>query len=200
MKIGYARVSTEEQSLELQLDALIKHGCESDFIYTEKVSGSKADRPELLRLIESLRKGDQVVVWKLDRLGRSVKDLISIMNQIKDKGAEFISLQDHINTGTPSGKLTFHMFAALAEFERDIIRERTKAGLASARVRGRKGGRPKGLSKEAQHKAIIAENLYKENLLSTTEICQQLSISRNTLYSYLKYRKVQIGSYRKKEK
>ena len=134
-----------------------------------------------------------VVVWKLDRLARSLRDLVSLVTEIEEKGAGLLSLNDHIDTTTPHGKFTFHVFAALAEFERDIISERTKAGLAAARARGRKGGRPKGLSKQARHKAIIAEKLYLEGELSISEICQQLSISKSTLYNYLRHRGVTIG-------
>ncbi len=171
MKIGYARVSTKDQDLALQTDALEKNGCEK--IYQEKMTGSTKERPELKKVLEQLRDGDVVVVWKLDRMGRSLKDLVSLVNEIQEKGAGLQSLNDHIDTTTPHGKLTFHLFAALAEFERDIIRERTNAGLAAARARGRKGGRPKGLSKKARHTAIIAEKLYQERELTVREICQQ---------------------------
>ena len=191
MKIGYARVSTKEQELSLQLDALKKAGCTK--IYQEKITGAKKERPELQKLLDHLREGDTVVIWKLDRLGRSLKDLVSLINDIQGRGAGLKSLNDAIDTSTPSGKLTFHLFAALAEFERDIIRKRTLAGLEAARARGRNGGRPKGLSKEAQHKAVVAEKLYKEGELTTTQICKELSISRNTLYSYLRHRGLKIG-------
>jgi len=200
MKIGYARVSTKEQLLDLQIDALKKAGCKPENIYQEKISGAKSDRPKLNEIIEKLRSGDELIVWKLDRLGRSIRDLIKLLTIIQEKGAGFHSLQDSINTATPTGKLTFHIFAALAEFERDIIRQRTKAGLAAARARGKKGGRPKGLSQKAKHTAMIAERLYKEGELSTTEICEQLSISRMTLYSYLKHQGVEVGTHRKKTK
>lgn len=191
MRIGYARVSTQDQELGLQLDALEKAGCEK--IYQEKVSGAAKARPQLEALLEHLRNGDVVVVWKLDRLARSLKDLISLVNQIQEKGASFHSVSDQIDTTSAHGKFTFHIFASLAEFEHDIIRERTKAGLAAARARGRVGGRPKGLSKKAQHKAILAEQLYLEGKLSISEICEQLSISRGTLYNYLHYQGVKTG-------
>jgi len=194
MKFGYARVSTKEQELHLQIDALQKAGCTK--IFQEKFTGATKERPELQKLLAQLRPDDVVVIWKLDRLGRSLKDLISIVTEIQDKGAGLQSLNDHIDTTTPQGKLTFHLFAALAEFERDIIRERTKAGLEAARARGRKGGRPKGLSKKAQHTAILAENYYKEGELSINEICEQLGISRRTLYNYLRHRGVEIGKKR----
>jgi len=196
MKFGYARVSTKSQKLKLQTDALKKEGCEK--IFKEKISGVSKERPQLEKLIGQLRKKDIVVVYKLDRLGRSLKDLVKIVSDIQDKGAGLKSINDEINTTTPSGKLTFHLFAALAEFERDIIRERTKAGLEAARARGRVGGRPKGLSKKAQDKAMIAEQLYKEEKLSVMEICEHLSISKMTFYNYLRYRKVKIGSYKRK--
>lgn len=191
MKIGYARVSTKEQELNLQTDALVKEGCEQ--IYEEKVSGTKRSRPELQKMLDQLRPNDIVIIWKLDRLARSLKDLVNLVNDIQEKGAGLQSLNDNIDTTTPHGKLTFHLFAALAEFERDIISERTKAGLTAARARGRKGGRPKGLSKKAEHTAIIAEQLYKERRLSVKEICEQLSISKNTFYRYLRYRGVEVG-------
>ncbi len=191
MKIGYARVSTKEQSLNLQKDALEKVGCET--IFSEHISGAKSDRPQLQEMIKHLRKGDVVVVWKLDRLGRSLRDLVNLISKFQDAGVEFQSLQDNIDTTTPAGKLAFHMFAALAEFERDIISSRTKAGLEAARARGRKGGRPKGLSKKAQDKARLAESLYKEKERSIAEICNHLHISKPTLYRYLRSRGVDIG-------
>lgn len=191
MKIGYARVSTKDQKLSLQEDALRKEGCE--LFFEEKVSGAKSDRPELRRMIDQLRKGDIVIIWKLDRLGRSLRDLVNLVTEIQDKGAGLKSLNDSIDTTTPQGKLTFHLFAALAEFERDIISERTKAGLESARARGRKGGRPKGLSEQAKNKAIIAETLYREGNFSVKQICQHLDIARSTFYKLLKHRGVQTG-------
>jgi DNA invertase Pin-like site-specific DNA recombinase len=192
MKIGYARVSTQDQDLSLQLDALQAAGCGK--IYKEKMTGSTRERPELQKLLDQLREGDVVVIWKLDRLARSLKDLVNLVNEIQEKGGALYSLNDQIDTTTPHGKFTFHVFAALAEFERDIIRERTKAGLTAARARGRVGGRPKGLSKKAQHTAIIAEKLYQERELTVKEICDQLSISRGTLYNYLRFRGVAIAS------
>ncbi len=192
MKIGYARVSTQDQDLALQLDALQAAGCNR--IYKEKKTGATRERPELQKLLGQLREGDIVVIWKLDRLARSLKDLVSLVNEIQEKGGALHSLNDQIDTTTPHGKFTFHVFAALAEFERDIIRERTKAGLAAARARGRVGGRPKGLSRKAQQTAIIAEKLYLERELTVAQICEQLSISRGTFYNYLRYRGVSIQS------
>lgn len=191
MKIGYARVSTKEQSLDLQKDALEKEGCTK--VYSEQISGAKAERPKLDEMIGQLRSGDVIVVWKLDRLGRSLRDLVNLISKFQEMGVGFKSLQDNIDTTTPTGRLTFHLFAALAEFERDIISTRTKAGLAAARARGRKGGRPKGLSKKAKDKARLAESLYKEKERSITEICNHLEISKPTLYRYLRARGVAIG-------
>ncbi len=198
MNIGYARVSTRDQELALQLDALKKAGCKA--LFQEKASGAKADRPELRKMIDQLREDDVVVIWKLDRLGRSLRDLVNLVTEIQSKGAGIKSLTDQIDTTTPQGKLTFHLFAALAEFERDIISERTKAGLASARARGRTGGRKKGLSKEAKDKAMLAETLYKQEEMSIVEICNHLKISRSTLYKYLRFREVKIGNYTKTDK
>lgn len=192
MKIGYARVSTKDQSLNLQKDALKKAGCKK--IYSEQISGAKSDRPKLNDLIKHLRKGDVIIVWKLDRLGRSLRDLVNLISKFQELEVGFKSLHDNIDTTTPAGKLTFHLFAALAEFERDIISSRTKAGLQAARARGRKGGRPKGLSKKAQDKARLAESLYKEKERSISEICDHLSISKPTLYRYLRARGVSIGN------
>lgn len=192
MKIGYARVSTKEQNLSLQIDALKKEGCYK--IFQERVSGSKTDRLELRNMIDQLREEDIIVIWKLDRLGRSLRDLVNLIKEIQDKGAGLKSLHDSIDTTTAHGKLVFHIFASLAEFERDIISERTKAGLASARARGRVGGRPKGLSKEARDKAIIVETLYKQGNMSIAQICKHVNIVKSTFYNYLKYRNVKLGS------
>lgn len=192
MKIGYARVSTKDQTLDLQKDALRKAGCQK--IFSEQISGAGKERPRLKELIEQLRQGDVIVVWKLDRLGRSLRDLVDMISKFQSIGVGFKSLQDSIDTTTPSGKLTFHLFAALAEFERDIISTRTKAGLKAARSRGRHGGRPKGLSKKALDKARLAESLYKEKERSISEICDHLDISKPTLYRYLRTRGVSIGN------
>jgi len=194
MKIGYARVSTADQKLRMQTDALKEAGCTK--IFKEKASGAKSDRPEFLKMMEHVREGDVLVVWKLDRLSRSMKDLLNVVAQLEERGIGFMSLNDPIDTTTPYGKLIFNLFASLAEFERDIIRERTKAGLAAARARGRVGGRPKGLSKEAQSKAEFAAMLYQkigEESLSITEICDRVGCSKPTLYNYLRYQGVDIG-------
>jgi len=191
MKIGYARVSTTDQNLDLQLSALMFAGCEK--IFQEKISGTKTDRPELQKMLEQLREGDEVVVWKLDRLGRSLSHLIQLVTGFSDKGVSFSSVQDKIDTGSPAGKLIFHIFCSLAEFEREQTLERTMAGLKEARSQGRTGGRPKGLSKEAEKTARVAESLYRERQYSIEEIARQLSLSKVTLYKYLRTRGIQIG-------
>lgn len=198
MKIGYARVSTRDQNLNLQLDALKKAGCEK--IYEETASGAKADRPVLNGLLDHIREGDVLVIWKLDRLGRSLKDLIGIINQLLEKKVGLQSLSDPVDTTTSQGRLIFNIFAALAEFERGVIQERTQAGLSSARARGRFGGRPVGLSKQATSIACAAETLYLERKLSVRQIANQLGIGKNTLYAYLRYRNVPIGPYHTKSK
>jgi len=184
MKIGYARVSTLEQNLSLQQDALSAAGCEK--IITDEAGGSIANRPGLEKVNDLLRSGDTLVVWRLDRLGRSLKHLIEWVNALKEKGIGFESLQEAIQTDTPAGQLTFHLFAALAEFERNLIRERTQAGLAAARARGRQGGRPKKLSNEKQQ---IAFDLYARQQHSVADICRLVGISKPTLYAYLHARK-----------
>ena len=183
MNIGYARVSTEDQNIEMQTDALKKVGCE--LLFKEKRSGKDRDRCELNKLLSRLRRGDTVYVWKLDRLGRSLKDLIDLIGIFHEKGVGFISLNDSIDTTTPHGRFTFNVFASLAEFEREIIRERTRAGLAAARIRGRIGGRPKGLSKEAKYKAESAKSMYESKTMKIKEICNTLHISKATFYRYL---------------
>jgi DNA invertase Pin-like site-specific DNA recombinase len=184
MKIGYARVSTFDQNLDLQLDTLKQFGC--DQIFEEKISGASKERPQLIKLFSILRKGDSVVVWKLDRLGRSLRDLIDLISKMKDLGVTFVSIQDSIDTSTATGRFTFNIFASLAEFEREIISERTKAGLAAARARGRKGGRPSGLSKEIISKIKAVKILYDQQDKTVQEIADDLSISRATAYRFLK--------------
>ncbi|MCT3702485.1 recombinase family protein [Elizabethkingia anophelis] len=198
MKIGYARVSTQDQNFELQEDALRKERCE--IIFKEKVSGVKVDRPELRRLIEHLRKEDVVVVYKLDRLGRSLKHLLEIVDLFNQKEVGLQSISDNIDTTTPQGRLFFNISASFAEFEKDLIRERTKAGLEAARARGRKGGRRSGMSKEAEQKAILAETYYKEGKMSVIEISKEIGVSKMTLYKYLRHRNVSIGAYTKHDK
>ncbi|OIN82943.1 recombinase family protein [Francisella sp. TX07-6608] len=193
MKYGYARVSTKDQSLDMQIDSLKKSGCQK--IFSEIAKGAKTDRPEWLKLLDEISEGDTLVVWKFDRMGRSLHHLIKIVNDLLNKNVGIISLNDPIDTTTIQGKLMFNIFASLAEFEKDLIRERTMAGLKSARSRGKMGGRPKGLSDEAKRKACIAEALYNQKELTTQEIANQLDISRTTLYEYLKFRNVPINKY-----
>lgn len=194
MKIGYARVPTRDQNLELQLDALAQAGCE--VIYQEKASGASAARPELDKMLAQLRKGDAVYIYKLDRLGRSLKHLLELVGELQQRGVGLVSLTDAINTTSAQGRLVFNLFASLAEFERELIRERTYAGLAAARARGRVGGRRRGLSEEAERTAIVAETLYKEQQLGVNEIAQRLRISKVTLYKYLRHRGVVIQGHR----
>lgn len=198
MRIGYARVSTKDQNLTLQIDALKGAGCEK--VFREVASGSKTARPVLDDLLSRLREGDVLVIWKLDRLGRSLEHLVTLANELMERDVGLISLNDPIDTTTPQGRLVFNIFAALAEFERDLIRERTQAGLRAARARGRKGGRPPGLSKEAKATAMAAETLYKEGQLTVRAICDQLGISKPTLYSYLRHRGVEPGARGRKNK
>jgi DNA invertase Pin-like site-specific DNA recombinase len=177
MRIGYARVSTDDQTLDLQRDALKRAKCRQ--IYEEHISGRSATRPELDACLKSLRKGDTLVVWRLDRLGRSLADLIHLTNELRSRSVDLESLTEKIETGSPTGKLIFHVFGALAEFERNLIRERTMAGLKAARARGRKGGRPRKLSAK-ELKTIAA--LLKTPVVSVQEIAKRYGVSRSTLY------------------
>jgi DNA invertase Pin-like site-specific DNA recombinase len=179
--IGYVRVSTLEQNASLQIDALQQAGCER--IFQDKVSGAKTERPGLHEAIDFLRDGDSLVVWRLDRLGRSLKHLLETVAHLEERGIGFRSLQEAIDTTTSGGRLIFHIFGALAEFERNLIRERTIAGLRAARARGRIGGRPKALDAK---KTELAHRLYKEKQHTIMEICQILGISKPTLYAYLR--------------
>ncbi len=181
MLIGYARVSTLDQTLALQQDALREAGCER--IFTDTASGARTDRPGLAGALSQLRRGDTLVVWRLDRLGRSLAHLIETMRQLEEQGIHFKSLQEQLDTATSGGKLVFHVFGALAEFERDLIRERTKAGLDAARSRGRRGGRPRRMTPK---KIELMRTLAGDKRISVTEICQTLSISRKTFYRYVK--------------
>jgi DNA invertase Pin-like site-specific DNA recombinase len=180
MKLGYARVSTDAQETHLQMDALKRAKCSR--IYQEKASGAKAERPELMKLLDSARKGDVVIVWKLDRLARSLRQLIDSTVLLNERGVELHSLTENINTTTPSGKLTFHIFAALAEFERDILRQRVNAGLKAARRRGRVGGRPKALA-EADLKKARA--LLRSGDYTKVQVAKELEVSRHTLWRAL---------------
>lgn len=177
-RIGYARVSTDDQVLDLQLDALKRAGC--DTVYQEKMSGKSANRPELEHCLKALRQGDTLVVWRLDRLGRSLQDLVRIVTELEGRGVAFESLSERIDTGSASGKLQFHVFAAMAEFERNLIRERTNAGLSAARARGRVGGRPAKLT-EKQIREI--KLLLADPGAVVTDIAKRYGVSRTTLYT-----------------
>lgn len=195
MNLGYARVSTSDQDLALQLDAL--HAADCGKVYQEVASGAKSDRPQLKQLIEQARAGDVVVVWKLDRLGRSLKDLVTLVGQLMERQVGLKSLRDPIDTTSPQGRMIFNLFATLAEFERDLLIERTQAGLKAARARGRSGGRPKGLSASARKKAQAAAALYNEGHLSIREITDNLGVSRATLYKYLRHQGVEVKGFQK---
>lgn len=178
MLIGYARVSTADKTLALQTDALTAAGCEK--LFTDVASGARTERPGLDQAIAFCRPGDTLVVWKLDRMGRSMPHLIETVRELKQRGAGFRSLTEQIDTTTSSGRLIFHVFGALAEFERDLIRERVQAGLKSARVRGRKGGRPP-ISAETK---AMAQVLLADKRLSVKQICERLGVAKSTLYKY----------------
>ncbi len=182
--IGYARVSTDDQNLDLQIDALTKHGIPKSQIFTDKMSGAKSDRPGLAKCLDALQDGDVLVVWRLDRLGRSMQHLITVVEDIRGRGIGFRSLSEGaIDTTNASGELIFNIFSALAQFERRLIQERTKAGLAVARARGRHGGRPRIESEEA--KVLAARKLAGDRSISINDICRTLNISRSTYYRYL---------------
>lgn len=181
MRIGYARVSTLDQNTDLQLQKLKEAGCEKVII--EKASGAKADRPELTRLLaDLLREGDTLVVWKLDRLARSLKQLIATAEDLKGRGIGLISITDAIDTSSPGGMLVFHMLGAIAEFERSLIQERTRAGLVEAKRRGRMGGRPKKLTAKD---ISAARAMLADGTLTSKEIAGKLGVSKATLYRHL---------------
>ena len=179
-RIGYARVSTDDQHLDLQRDALQQAGC--SVIYEEAASGKSAARPELEQCRKALRAGDTLVVWRLDRLGRSLHDLVQIVAELEQRGVHFESLTEKIETGSAAGKLQFHVFAALAEFERGLIRERTQAGLAAARARGRAGGRKPKLD-DQQVREIKA--LLRDPDIKVAEVARRYGVSRTTLYKHV---------------
>ena len=179
MLIGYARVSTLDQTLALQQDALLAAGCQE--LYTDTVSGSVTERPGLTDALSHLRTGDTLIVWRLDRLGRSLPHLIQTVRELQERGVHFKSLQEQIDTTTSGGKLVFHVFGALAEFERDLIRERTHAGLQAARARGRLFGRPRRLTAQ---QVMQLRTLAEDDRNTVGEICQTLGISRATYYRY----------------
>jgi DNA invertase Pin-like site-specific DNA recombinase len=184
MILGYARVSTKDQNLNLQIEALKKAGCEK--IYQEKISGATKERPELTNLIEHLREGDVVMVWKLDRLGRSIKNIIDLVLELNQKKVIVKGLTDGVDTSTPNGRLFLNVMASLAEYERELIRERTNAGLSSARARGRVGGRPKGLKAETVAKLKILRSLYKDTTKQPREIYEPMGITHASFYRYVK--------------
>jgi DNA invertase Pin-like site-specific DNA recombinase len=179
--LGYARVSTADQDAALQLDALAAADCTR--IFEETASGAINERPELVRMLDHLRTGDTLIVWRLDRLGRNLRHLIDVVGELEERGIAFRSLTEGIDTSTTGGKLIFHVFGAMAEFERQLIRERTRAGLAAARARGRRGGRPRKLTPE---QIQVARSMYasKEHTLAT--IAQTVGVSRATIYRALK--------------
>ena len=182
MKIGYARVSTKDQNIHLQVNALQDAGCTN--IYRERMSGSaKKERPVLKETLSFLREGDTFVVWRLDRLGRTLRQLIELVQDLEDRGVQFISLKENINTSTPSGKLFFHITGAFAEMERELIRERTIAGLEAARARGRKGGRKFKLTSNDVDKI---KKMYESKTVEIVDICKMFRITKPTLYNYLK--------------
>src|SRR2546423_12208342 len=184
MLVGYARVSTSDQTLNLQKDALKKIGCTK--IFTDTASGAQAERKGLEEALEFLREGDTLVVWRLDRLGRSLKHLIETITNLNKRKIGFKNLTESIDTTTSNGRLIFNIFASLAEFERDLIRERTKAGLQAARARGRTGGRPKAQDPNKPKKVAMTQSLYDNKNNTIDEICKTLNISRATLYRYIK--------------
>ncbi len=184
--LGYARVSTLDQNPDLQTDALAAAGC--DRVFVDHASGARADRPELARVLDHLREHDTLVVWKLDRLGRSLRHLVEVVTDLERHGVGFRSLQESIDTTTPTGRLTFHLFAALAEFERDLIRERTNAGLAAARARGRRGGRPTVVTARKLNaaKTMLAERDQDGRTAhSVTAVAETIGVSRAALYRAL---------------
>ncbi|MFP3598555.1 recombinase family protein [Chryseobacterium sp. SIMBA_029] len=184
MKIGYARVSTRDQNLDLQIEALETAGCEK--IYQEKISGATKSRPELDKMIEQFREGDELYVWRLDRLGRSLKHIIDMVLSLNEKGIIIKGLVDGVDTSTINGRLFLNLMASLAEYERELIRERTNAGLQSARARGRTGGRPKGYTKETISKLLIMRIFYKDPTKTPEEIYKPLGLTRATFYRYAK--------------
>ncbi len=182
--IGYARVSTKEQELQLQLDALGQAGCAKSKIFVDKASGSKAERPGLDKCLTELKAGDTLIVWRIDRLGRSMHHLILLIEDLRQKGISFKSICDgSIDTTTASGELIFNIFSSLAQFERRLIQERTKAGLDAARSRGRKGGRKK--MENTDPKVLTAKKMHQNHNMSIVDICATLKISRASFYRYI---------------
>jgi len=180
---GYARVSTQDQNLDLQIDALKKYGCER--IFQEKITGTKKDRPQLEEMLKLLRSGDKVVIYKLDRISRSTKHLIELSERFESEGVQLVSIQDSIDTSSPIGRFFFRVMASISELERDIISERTRAGLSSARSRGRMGGRPRAKSEDVK----TALKMYHSKDYSISEIVKATGISQATLYRYINQEK-----------
>lgn len=178
--LGYARVSTSDQDPALQLDALERAGCFR--VFADTASGALDDRPKLAELLDQLRPGDTLAVWRLDRLGRSLRHLVETIGVLAERGVGFRSITESIDTTTPGGKLVFHLFCALAEFERDLVRERTRAGLEAARARGRVGGRPVVMTPA---KVAVARVMYASRAHTVAAIAQVLGVSRGTIYRYL---------------
>lgn len=194
MIFGYVRVSKNEQNQDLQFDALRKAGCER--IFQEKVSGASKERPEYAKMVSELRKGDIIVVWRIDRLGRATYELIKLMVEWKEMGVDFRSISEGIDTSTKMGRLWYMLSSVFAENEREILMERTLAGMEAARARGRVGGRPKGLTKQSKERASLAATLYQSRKYTVKQICDQLKISsKATLYKYLRYEGMQIEGW-----
>lgn len=190
MKFGYCRVSTQEQNLNLQTDAMKAQGVEESNIYCDKITGTTKDRPQFIRLLSMLRKDDTLIVYSLSRAGRSLKNLIELIEQLKAKGVNFVSLKEQIDTTTAAGNLIFGIFAALSQFERDQTSERVKSGLDSARARGRVGGRPF----KDKDKVSVALRMYDAKTYSIKEITEQTGIGKTTLFRYIKERATQEAS------
>jgi DNA invertase Pin-like site-specific DNA recombinase len=183
--VGYARVSTDDQNLSLQVDALTRHGIGKSDIFMDKLSGAKCERPGLTKCLDALQSGDILVVWRLDHLGRSMRHLITLVEDLRERGIGFRSINEGaIDTTSASGELIFNIFFALAQFERRLIQERTKAGLAAARARGRNGGRPKIAANDA--KVLMAKKLHNDMTLSIDDICKTLKMSHSTYYRYVR--------------
>jgi DNA invertase Pin-like site-specific DNA recombinase len=180
VKVGYIRTSKKDQNPDLQRRDLAAAGCEK--VFEEQISSRNEGRPELRAAIDYCREGDELVVWKLDRFGRSLHKLIDLVNELRERGVEFVSLRESIDTTTPGGKLVFHVFGAVAEFERDLIRERTMAGLEAARARGRKGGRKPAMD---ERKVALASKLMRDRETPISEVCEAIGVSRATLYRHL---------------
>ncbi len=196
--VGYARVSTQDQDLALQIDALLQCGVAKDLIFTDKASGATHQRPGLDTCLDELRDGDVLLVWRLDRLGRSVRHLVTLIDQLRERNVGFRSVCDGaIDTTTPSGELIFHIFSALAQFERKLIQERTKAGLAAARARGRKGGRPPISADD--RRIVLANKLFQDKSIPVDDICATLKISKSTLYRYVGIERGSSPSFAKRQ-